>query len=89
MDTQVRPAAFSTSRALRQWRRIAAMARPRTELWFEAKLQVAQLLVSGGQPGEARKLLEFIRAVPPGWNNSPLAGQFEQLLNGLPRDPGN
>ncbi len=66
--------------ALRQWRKIAAGARPHTGDWYLAKLQVTQLLVAAGREAEARKLLEFMRAVPPGWSQSPLADQFERLL---------
>lgn len=69
--------------ALRQWRRIAALARPRSPEWYQAKLNVARLLVDSGQTGDARKMLEFIQAVPPGWSQSELAPQFDQLLGRL------
>lgn len=70
--------------ALAHWRKIAVGCKTNTPEWFEAKLNVARLLVASGNTADARKLLEYMQAVPPGWKNSPLAGEFEQLLSGLP-----
>ncbi len=68
------------TQALKQWRKIAAAARPHSDDWYTAKLQVARLLVAGNQQADAKKMLKFMRAVPPGWTQSPLADQFDQLL---------
>ena len=68
------------SRALGQWRRLAASTPPHSPAWYQAKLNVARLLVADGQSGDARTMLRYLKAVPPGWSQSPLAPEFEALL---------
>ena len=68
------------SEALSRWRRIAARSKPKTERWFEAKYHVALLLERSGNAAEALKLLEYLKAVPPGWENSSWKSQFQALL---------
>lgn len=66
--------------ALAQWRRIASATRQQSEEWFAAKLNVARLLDANNQRDDARKMLEYMQVVPPGWKNSAYASQFDQLL---------
>lgn len=68
------------AKPLAKWRRLAAQLKPHTPNWYEAKFQVASLLEKSGQKNEARKLLEYLKAVPPGWENSTLKGEFDRLL---------
>lgn len=70
--------------ALGQWRKLASGTRPNSPDWFEAKLCVARLLVASGKTADARKMLEYMQAVPPGWKNSSFASEFDQLLSSLP-----
>ncbi len=65
---------------LRRWQRLASQLRPHTDGWYEAKYQIAWLLEYTGQRAEARKSLEYLQAIPPGWENSKLRNQFESLL---------
>ncbi len=67
-------------RALGSWRRLAARLKPKTENWFEAKYNVAALLNQTGQPSEALKLLEYLKAIPPGWSQSTWKADFDRLL---------
>jgi tetratricopeptide (TPR) repeat protein len=69
-----------TGTALARWRRLAIRLKPHSEAWFEAKYNIAKLMVQSGEKKEAQKLLEYIRATPPGWNKSSLRSEFEQLL---------
>ncbi len=64
---------------LRQWRRIAAQAKPQSDAWFEAKLQVATTLAASGQTEKALGLLNYMNAIPPGWQQSGLKSEFDQL----------
>ena len=74
---------FGTSKPeipLKKWRRIATRLKKNTPNWYEAKYQVAQLLFNSGDRESATKLLKYIKAIPPGWNQSELKSQFESLL---------
>jgi TolA-binding protein len=74
---------FGTSQPeipLKKWRRIATRLKKNTPNWYEAKYQVAQLLFNSGDRESAAKLLKYIKAIPPGWNQSELKSQFESLL---------
>ena len=74
---------FGTSKPeipLKKWRRIATRLKKNTPNWYEAKYQVAQLLFNSGDRESAAKLLKYIKAIPPGWNQSELKSQFESLL---------
>ncbi len=68
---------------LAQWRKLAATTPPHTNDWYDAKLNVARLLVASSKQDEARKLLQYLKAVPPGWTNSKRTGEFEKLLEEL------
>lgn len=65
---------------LEKWRRIANRLKKNTPNWYEAKYQVARLLSKSGDREGAAKLLKYLKAIPPGWNQSKLKTQFESLL---------
>ena len=67
-------------KGLAQWRWVAKRSRPRTDSWFEAKYESARILVRTGKQSDAKKLMEFIKAVPPGWENTKFEDRFENLL---------
>ena len=69
--------------ALRQWRKIARASRQNSSTWYRAKYQVASLLSEQGNKAEALKLLKFIQAVPPGWENAPDPAAFDELFRSL------
>jgi hypothetical protein len=66
--------------ALDKWRRVAARLRSYSPYWYEAKYEVARLLIESGDSAAATKLLKYIQAIPPGWDKSPFKSKFEQLL---------
>ena len=66
--------------ALKLWRSIGSRTKQQTPAWFEAKYNVAKLLHESGKSAEAAKMLKYIKAVPPGWENSDLKNKFERLL---------
>jgi tetratricopeptide (TPR) repeat protein len=68
------------AKPLAKWRRLAGQLKPHTPNWYEAKFQVASLLERSGKKQEARKLLEYLKAVPPGWDQSHLKEEFDRLL---------
>ncbi len=68
-------------KAISTWRRLAIQLKPHTANWYEAKFNIAALLEQSGKKAEARKLLEYMQAIPPGWDNSDLRESFDQLLN--------
>jgi hypothetical protein len=57
--------------------------KPQTSAWFEAKSETARLLIQAGQRDEARKFLQYLKAVPPGWEQSDRREQFERLLTSV------
>jgi tetratricopeptide (TPR) repeat protein len=65
--------------ALAQWRKVSAGVRDRSDEWYEAKYQVARLLLESGQKAEAKKLLDYLSVVPPGWSDSKWKQQFDAL----------
>ncbi|MCE2791487.1 MAG: hypothetical protein LW697_03415, partial [Blastopirellula sp.] len=65
--------------ALSQWRRVSAGVKDRSDEWYEAKYQVARLLLESGQKAEAKKLLDYLSVVPPGWSDSKWKQQFDAL----------
>ena len=65
---------------LKLWRSIASRTKQQTRAWFEAKYNVARLLHESGKSDEAAKMLKYIKAVPPGWENSDFKDGFERLL---------
>jgi tetratricopeptide (TPR) repeat protein len=66
--------------ALRQWRLIAQRSRPRTELWWRAKYNVALLQFRAGEREQAAQLIRYLKEIPPGLENSPLQAEFLALL---------
>jgi len=68
---------------LAQWRKLAAQLQPQSDGWFEARYQTALMLEKMGQGDEARKLLQYLQAIPPGWENSRWKPEFESLLKRL------
>lgn len=65
---------------LAKWRSIAGRVKSHTPNWFEAKYNVAELLLGSGKKDDAAKLLKFIKAIPPGWEKSAWKPKFETLL---------
>ncbi len=65
---------------LKKWRQIATRLKKNTPNWYEAKYQVARLLFKTGDRASAAKLLKYMKAIPPGWDQSKLKLQFESLL---------
>jgi hypothetical protein len=70
--------------ALGMWRSIASRTKSQSSAWFQAKYNVARILHEMGKSSEAAKMLKYIKAVPPGWEQSTLRDKFEKLL----RDAG-
>ena len=66
--------------AISRWRLIAVRSRPHSINWFTAKYNIADLLFKTGNTKEARTFLEYLQANPPGWKNSSLATNFNELL---------
>ncbi|MFK7766853.1 MAG: tetratricopeptide repeat protein [Mariniblastus sp.] len=76
-------AAFSESapdKPLAKWRQIAGRVKSHSPNWFEAKYNVADLLLQQGKKSDAAKLLKYIKAIPPGWEESSWKPKFEALL---------
>ena len=67
-------------KAVSKWRQLGNRLKSRSENWFEAKYNVASLLLKSGKKEEAKKLLRYLNAIPPGWNNSGWKSKFEALL---------
>jgi len=68
---------------INQWRLLASRLRPETDNWFLAKYNVAKLLHRSGKRDDALKLLKYIKANPPGWDNSQLKPDFDSLFQKL------
>ena len=68
---------------INQWRRLASRLRPESENWFLAKYNVAELLHRSGKRNDALQLLKYIKANPPGWDNSKLKPDFDSLFQKL------
>lgn len=73
-------AAESWTAALDHWRRIAARARPQTELWYRAKYAGALALKKLGQPQEAASRIRYLQATTPALETTPWGGKFADLL---------
>lgn len=65
--------------ALSQWRRVSAGVKDRSAEWYEAKYQVARLLLESGKRAEAKQLLDYLQVVPPGWSESPWKQELDEL----------
>lgn len=64
---------------LKLWRSLAQKLKPETDQWFEAKYNVARLLVAAGEVEKAAQLLNYLAALPSGWESSPFANQLTDL----------
>lgn len=71
------------AKPLAKWRQLAAQLKPQSDGWFEAKYNVGVLLEKTGEADEARKMLQYMQAIPPGWENSHLKDEFNKLLQRL------
>ena len=69
--------------ALVQWRTIAAGTKKHTEVWFEAKYNVANLLVANGQSDRAKEMLRLIKLVAPPDTKSLWMEKIEGLLSAI------
>ncbi len=83
----------SQERALVQWRKIDRASRPRSDRWWKAKYSIALAQYNLSRyyktrnaeqatllKNRAEQLLQYLKAMPPGWENSALKAKFEQLL---------
>lgn len=66
--------------ALEHWRRIAARARPQSELWYRAKFSTALALKKLGQKQEAASLIRYLQATLPALETTPWGKKFADLL---------
>lgn len=64
------------------WRKLTQQLKPKSESWYEAKLNVAQGLADSKQPDAAKKILKYVQAVY-GWKGSAWADSIERLLRQL------
>ena len=83
---QAMTAAYGKSdpeKPINQWRLLASRLRPESDNWFMAKYNVAELLHRSGKWDDALKLLKYIKANPPGWDNSKLKPDFDSLFQKL------
>lgn len=72
-----------TEEALLQWRRVASKSKPQSRNWFEAKYYVAKQLIKSGKSDDAKKLLDYLKVIPPGWEDSHLKAEFDRLHSEL------
>lgn len=67
------------TRALNQWRKVLSLARPKSDIWFESKLQIARSHYRLDDFSKALSILELMQAIPPGWNESIHKKEFDEL----------
>ena len=70
----------SWTMALEHWRRIAARARPQSELWYRAKFSTALGLKQLGQKQEAASRIRYLQATTPAVETTPWGKKFTDLL---------
>jgi hypothetical protein len=70
----------SPDKPLAKWRQVASRLKSHTPNWYESKYEVARLLLESDQKAAAAKLLKYIQAIPPGWEQSEYKRRFETLL---------
>jgi hypothetical protein len=66
--------------ALSRWRVIAARTPPQTEAWYEAKHEVARMLIRLGDKRRAGDVIRFLRVGDDNLNNSVWSKKFDELL---------
>jgi hypothetical protein len=71
----------SLTRALAQWRLVAARSKPRTERWFKAKYSIALAQSKLGDKKAATGVLEYMLQTPPGLEGTPWKAKYEALLD--------
>jgi tetratricopeptide (TPR) repeat protein len=72
--------AGSVKQSLDQWRRILSRAKPRSELWFNAKYKVALAQFKLGDKKEAAAVLRYTLELPPGLANTVWQDKYQTLL---------
>jgi hypothetical protein len=70
----------SWTMALDHWRRIAARARPQSELWYRAKFSTALALKQLGKKPEAASRIRYLQATTPAVETTPWGQKFADLL---------
>jgi len=65
------------------WRGLARQLKPESDSWFEAKFNVARLLVALGEDKKASQLLGYLAALPSGWSKSSFASELTALHSSL------
>ncbi len=66
--------------ALGQWRIVASRAKSHSNLWYEAKYEVARLQVQQGKKAEAAQLIAYLLETPPGISDAGWKQRFTTLL---------
>jgi hypothetical protein len=72
--------AVSVKQSLDQWRRILSRAKPRSELWFNAKYKVALAQFKLGEKKDAAAVLRYTLGLPPGLSGTVWQDKYEALL---------
>ena len=67
-------------RSLERWRRLAARARPESELWFQAKYAIALAHHKLGDSEKAASMIRLTRALHPKLGGDRWESKFERLL---------
>jgi predicted Zn-dependent protease len=70
----------TVKQSLDQWRRILSRAKPRSELWFNAKYKVALAQFKLGEKKEAAAVLRYTLELPPGLTGTVWQDKYEALL---------
>jgi tetratricopeptide (TPR) repeat protein len=68
-----------SSKALNQWRLVASRSPPRSDRWYRAKYNVAELQFLMGDKEEAAKMIDYLNATPPGLKGAPMEAEFRAL----------
>ena len=74
-----------SKRPLELWRGLARQLKPETDQWFEAKYNVARLLVAAGEEKKAAQLVNYLAALPAGRSKSSFASQLTELQRKVQR----
>ncbi len=70
-----------TVEALNQWRSVAAHTKSYSENWYQAKYEIARLLVQNGQKKQAREMINLIKLLHPDLGGSVWKEKFEKILS--------
>lgn len=66
--------------ALVQWREIESRSKKGTEVWFEAKYQIARTYMALGEEGKGRRSVEMLRILYPKMGGDGWKKKFENIL---------